>query len=103
MLMIFYFFTPAFQVMFHVATYLPYDDMDPQQIPRKKYIGNDLVTIVFIDGEGSFEPPCVSGDFLHIFGVVQPCKTDEGEGSFCFFFFVFFLLPAYTQREKKKV
>jgi len=36
------------QVMFHVSTYLPYDAFDPQQIPRKKYIGNDLVTIVFL-------------------------------------------------------
>jgi hypothetical protein len=34
--------------MFHVSTYLPYDAYDPQQIPRKKYIGNDLVTIVFL-------------------------------------------------------
>ena len=22
----------------------------------------------------------MSGDFLHVFGVVQPCKTEDGEG-----------------------
>lgn len=69
------------EVMFHVSTYLPYDAYDPQQIPRKKYIGNDLVTIVFLEGD-SFHPPCVSGDFLHVFGVVQPCKTEDGEDGY---------------------
>ena len=69
------------EIMFHVATYLPYDEMDPQQIPRKKYIGNDLVTIVYLEG-GNFQPPCVSGDFLHLFIVVQPCRGPEGEECF---------------------
>ncbi|ELR19059.1 GTPase activating Rap/RanGAP domainlike 3, putative [Acanthamoeba castellanii str. Neff] len=48
------------EVMFHVSTYLPYDAYDPQQIPRKKYIGNDLVTIVFL----------------------YPCKTEDGEDGY---------------------
>lgn len=46
------------QVMFHVSTYLPYDPLDPQQIPRKKYIGNDLVTIVFLCVQKSFFSFC---------------------------------------------
>ena len=33
------------EVMFHVSTYLPYSPDDPQQIQRKKFIGNDLSTI----------------------------------------------------------
>jgi hypothetical protein len=54
-----------YEIMFHVSTYLPYNAQDPQQIMRKKYIGNDLSTIVFMDGEhSSFTPPTVSGDFL---------------------------------------
>lgn len=93
--------------MFHVSTYLPYDPLDPQQIPRKKFIGNDLVTIVFQYDEpldlannssshlafnssregGSFTPPCVSGDFLHVFAVVQPYTSLEIEGKWTDRFF----------------
>eukprot|EP00005_Dracoamoeba_jomungandri_P003299 CAMPEP_0174254650 /NCGR_PEP_ID=MMETSP0439-20130205/3967_1 /TAXON_ID=0 /ORGANISM="Stereomyxa ramosa, Strain Chinc5" /LENGTH=949 /DNA_ID=CAMNT_0015336365 /DNA_START=523 /DNA_END=3372 /DNA_ORIENTATION=+ len=67
----------GFEIMFHVSTYLPFDKLDPQQIPRKKYIGNDLVSIVFLEG-GTFKPPCVSGDFLQVFIVVQPTSLPDG-------------------------
>jgi hypothetical protein len=60
-----------FEVMFHVSTMLPYSKTDTQQITRKRFIGNDLSCIVYLEG-GSFTPPTVSGDFLHIFAVVQP-------------------------------
>lgn len=66
------------ELMFHVSTLLPFSPGDPQQIPRKKFIGNDLSTIVFLEEGATFRPPTVSGDFLHIFAAVQPCKTKEG-------------------------
>eukprot|EP01090_Pellita_catalonica_P004197 TRINITY_DN14042_c0_g1_i1.p1 TRINITY_DN14042_c0_g1~~TRINITY_DN14042_c0_g1_i1.p1 ORF type:complete len:212 (-),score=29.48 TRINITY_DN14042_c0_g1_i1:41-676(-) len=67
------------EIMFHVSTLLPHDPNDSQQIPRKKYIGNDLVTLVYQEEGGRFTPPCVSGDFLHVFIVVQPCTLETGE------------------------
>jgi len=68
------------QVMFHVSTYLPYSANAESQIGRKKFIGNDITTIVFLDGENAtFVPPAISGDFLHIFAVIRPCKTVNGE------------------------
>jgi hypothetical protein len=60
-----------FEIMFHVSTLLPYSACDTQQIMRKRFIGNDLSCIVYLEG-GSFTPPTISGDFLHIFAVVQP-------------------------------
>ncbi|GIY78704.1 rap1 GTPase-activating protein 1 [Caerostris extrusa] len=37
------------EIMFHVSTLLPYSRTDPQQLQRKRHIGNDVVTIVFQD------------------------------------------------------
>jgi RAP1 GTPase activating protein 1 len=42
-------------IMFHVSTLLPYSAVDPQQIHRKRRIGNDIGVIVFQDG-GTFKP-----------------------------------------------
>lgn len=65
------------QIMFHVSTFLPYSELDEQQIEKKKYIGNDLTTIVFLEEGAVFKPPIISGDFLHIFAVVQPLIKDK--------------------------
>jgi hypothetical protein len=35
------------EIMFHVSTLLPYTANNRQQLPRKRYIGNDIVTVVF--------------------------------------------------------
>lgn len=66
-------------IMFHVSTYLPHSTDDEQQIARKRCIGNDLSTIIYLEEGAIFKPPCVSGDFLHIFAAVQPATTKEGK------------------------
>ena len=66
-------------IMFHVSTYLPHSVDDEQQIARKRCIGNDLSTIIYLEEGAVFKPPCVSGDFLHIFAAVQPATTKEGK------------------------
>jgi hypothetical protein len=68
-----------FEIMFHVSTYLPYNPNDKQQIMRKRFIGNDLSCIVYLEG-GTFTPPTISGDFLHIFAVVQPAVHEGLSG-----------------------
>ncbi len=35
------------EIMFHVSTLLPFTPNSKQQLPRKRYIGNDIVTVVF--------------------------------------------------------
>lgn len=69
-------------IMFHVSTYLPHSTDDEQQIARKRCIGNDLTTIIYLEEGAVFKPPCVSGDFLHIFAAVQPATTKEGKPGF---------------------
>lgn len=69
-------------IMFHVATYLPHSNEDEQQIAKKRCIGNDLTTIIYLEEGATFKPPCVSGDFLHVFAAVQPATTKEGKPGF---------------------
>lgn len=62
------------EVMFHVATLLPYVDGDQQQLEKKRHIGNDVVVIVFQDGDTPFEPDRIKSFFNHVFIVVRPIK-----------------------------
>ncbi|KAJ1560798.1 GTPase-activating Rap/Ran-GAP domain-like protein 3 [Nowakowskiella sp. JEL0078] len=60
-----------FEITFHVSTLLPFFPEDSQQIQRKRHIGNDLVCIVFVDGENAqFDPKSIRSQFLHIYIVV---------------------------------
>lgn len=59
------------EVMFHVSTLLPYTDNDPQQLQRKRHIGNDIVAIVFQEENTPFCPDMIASHFLHAFIVVQ--------------------------------
>jgi len=60
------------EIMFHVSTLLPYTDHDPQQLQRKRHIGNDIVAIIFQETNTPFLPSMIASHFLHSFIVVQP-------------------------------
>jgi hypothetical protein len=60
-----------FEIMFHVATLLPFDPLNPQQLHRKRHIGNDIVVVVFNVGTTPFDPSCIRSNFNHVFIVVQ--------------------------------
>merc|ERR1711892_1611045 len=64
------------EIMFHVATLLPYTDTDPQQLERKRHIGNDIVSLVFQEGSTPFSPDMVTSHFLHAYIVIQPEPGD---------------------------
>ncbi|KAK7802740.1 hypothetical protein U0070_007183 [Myodes glareolus] len=60
------------EVMFHVSTMLPYSKENRQQVERKRHIGNDIVTIVFQEGEESspaFKPSMIRSHFTRILGL----------------------------------
>jgi hypothetical protein len=57
--------------MFHVSTYLPFMSKDPQQVERKRHIGNDMVVIVFREGRGLFNPENLRSEYNHVFVLVQ--------------------------------
>ncbi|NXU53089.1 GARL3 protein, partial [Turnix velox] len=62
------------EIMFHVSTMLPYSRENKQQVERKRHIGNDIVTIVFQEGEESspaFKPSMIRSHFTHIFALVR--------------------------------
>uniref|UniRef100_A0A8C7NMU3 GTPase-activating Rap/Ran-GAP domain-like protein 3 n=1 Tax=Oncorhynchus mykiss TaxID=8022 RepID=A0A8C7NMU3_ONCMY len=57
------------ELMFHVSTMLPYSKENKQQVERKRHIGNDIVTIVFQEGEDaspSFKPSMIRSHFTRI-------------------------------------
>ncbi|KAG1963102.1 rap1 GTPase-activating protein [Pimephales promelas] len=59
------------EIMFHVSTKLPYTEGDPQQLQRKRHIGNDIVAIVFQEENTPFVPDMIASNFLHAYIVVQ--------------------------------
>lgn len=64
------------EIMFHVSTMLPHTDGDPQQLQRKRHIGNDIVAIVFQETNTPFSPDMIASHFLHAFIVVQPLDSN---------------------------
>ncbi|KAG5684107.1 hypothetical protein PVAND_013354 [Polypedilum vanderplanki] len=60
------------EIMFHVSTMLPFTNGDPQQLQRKRHIGNDIVAIVFQEKNTPFSPDMIASHFLHAFIVIQP-------------------------------
>ncbi|KAF9113212.1 Rap1 GTPase-activating protein 2 [Mortierella sp. AM989] len=68
----------GFEIMYHVSTLLPFNTGDRQQIQRKRHIGNDIVCIVFVDGDHPFIPSTIKSQFLHIFVVIHPISLPDG-------------------------
>jgi len=67
-------------IMFHVSTYIPYmavTDATHQQWDRKRFIGNDIVVIVYYEGKTPLLPSTFVSNFNHVFCIVQ--KQSDGE------------------------
>lgn len=61
------------EIMFHVAPLMPWRENDKQQVHRKRYIGNDIVCIVFVEGKtAKFDPDVIRSQFLHVYIVIHP-------------------------------
>lgn len=63
----------GFDIMFHVSTELPFSDVNPQQVERKRHIGNDVVVIVYQDGptDAPFKASSITSKFNHVYILVQ--------------------------------
>ena len=59
------------EVMFHVSTLLPFTPNNRQQLPRKRHIGNDIVTVVFQEPGALPFIPNIKSQFQHVFIVVR--------------------------------
>uniref|UniRef100_A0A3P9J9L8 Si:ch1073-90m23.1 n=1 Tax=Oryzias latipes TaxID=8090 RepID=A0A3P9J9L8_ORYLA len=69
------------EIMFHVSTKLPYTDGDPQQLQRKRHIGNDIVALVYQEGNTPFLCDVIKSHFLHSFLVVRRIQREEKGGT----------------------
>lgn len=73
----------GFDIMFHVSTELPHTDKNPQQVERKRHIGNDVVVIIYQDGPTA-KPFCatsITSKFNHVYIVVQAIPSTPEAGS----------------------
>lgn len=61
-----------YEIMFHVSTLLPFSTDNPQQLERKRHLGNDIVVLVFKEGNTPYMPNTISSDYNHVIIVVQP-------------------------------
>ncbi|PRP82173.1 RapGAP/RanGAP domain-containing protein [Planoprotostelium fungivorum] len=67
-------------IMFHVSTLLPFNPKDKQQLERKRHIGNDIVIILFLEGETVYKPTTISSRQVHVVILVKPVKISNKPG-----------------------
>uniref|UniRef100_A0A3B4U8Y4 Si:ch1073-90m23.1 n=1 Tax=Seriola dumerili TaxID=41447 RepID=A0A3B4U8Y4_SERDU len=68
------------EIIFHVATKLPFTEGDQQQLQRKRHIGNDIVALVYQEGQTPFLSDVIKSHFLHCFVVVRRIQRGEETG-----------------------
>lgn len=74
----------GFDIVYHVATSLPYSDANAQQLEKKRHIGNDVVSLIFQDGPDTFDPSILTTKFTHVIAVVQHYTDDQGRSRYKF-------------------
>jgi len=72
------------EIMFHVASLLPYNPNDAQNLERKRHHGNDIIVIIFKEGNQPFSPSIMRSELNHIFVVVSivPKSITGRDGTF---------------------
>ncbi|EFA86568.1 RapGAP/RanGAP domain-containing protein [Heterostelium album PN500] len=68
------------EVMYHVSSMLPFNQKDKQQLERKRHIGNDIVVVVFQDGDTVYRPTTISSRQVHVVLVVKAVKVESDPG-----------------------
>ncbi|KPP64165.1 rap1 GTPase-activating protein 2-like, partial [Scleropages formosus] len=66
------------EIIFHVSTKLPFTEGDTQQLQRKRHIGNDIVALVYQEGQVPFISDIISSHFLHCFIAVRQVERASG-------------------------
>lgn len=63
-----------YEIMFHVAQFLPFSECDSQQLGRKRHIGNDIVLFIFKEDKEPLDVSTFVSEMNHVFIVVHKCK-----------------------------
>jgi len=72
-----------YEIIFHVATLLPSQEADEQRVERKRHIGNDVVAIIFHEGEKPFDVNIITSQFIRVVIVVKNIKDEFGKPKYC--------------------
>ncbi|XP_078690983.1 tuberin-like isoform X3 [Branchiostoma floridae x Branchiostoma belcheri] len=67
----------AMQMIFHVATLMPYRETDRNCQSKKLHIGNDFVTIVYNDNTEDYKPDTIKGQFNFVNIVIMPLDNSS--------------------------
>jgi len=63
-----------FEVMWHACPLLLYSDNNPQQIQRKRHIGNDVCVLIFDEADTPLDPNLLTSKFNHVQLIVKKKK-----------------------------
>jgi len=63
-----------FEIMWHVCPLLLYSDNNPQQIQRKRHIGNDVCVVIFDEADTPLDPTLLTSKFNHVQVIVKKKK-----------------------------
>lgn len=63
-------------IMFHVATMIPSDDTETS-ISQKRHIGNDVVVIIFQEGDAKINFADFRSQFNHVFAIVKKEQVES--------------------------
>eukprot|EP01129_Flabellula_baltica_P007847 TRINITY_DN3072_c0_g1_i1.p1 TRINITY_DN3072_c0_g1~~TRINITY_DN3072_c0_g1_i1.p1 ORF type:complete len:616 (-),score=117.80 TRINITY_DN3072_c0_g1_i1:33-1880(-) len=69
----------GYEIMFHVANLMPFDDDDTQQIDRKRHLGNDVVIIIYKEGDEPIDLTLFRSQFNHVFVILQRIEDADSE------------------------
>ncbi|TYZ68609.1 hypothetical protein PybrP1_009755 [[Pythium] brassicae (nom. inval.)] len=73
-----YFANSHSEVAFHVVTKMPTKPSDPQQIDKKRHVGNDFVHIVWSDNSASaYDPGTITSHFNDVQIVLYPLRKAQ--------------------------
>ena len=64
--------------MYHVGPLLPFYEKDAQQLERKRHVGNDVVNVVFVEGDAPMPTGLITSHFTYVF----VCVRREPDGRF---------------------
>lgn len=70
-----YYCTAGFEMMYHDITLMPTKENDPQQIHKKKHVGNDSVHIVWSENWRPYDPHTISSQFNDAHVVLYPLPS----------------------------
>ncbi|TMW61502.1 hypothetical protein Poli38472_012693 [Pythium oligandrum] len=73
-----YYATAHSEVMFHVVTKMPTKPTDPQQIDKKRHVGNDYVHIVWSENDAhDYDPSTITSHFNDVQLVIYPLRRSQ--------------------------